>query len=189
MSQNFETAAAVSLIEQQPSLSQDLAPGECEGCIGCNAPDITFEYDDYDDSIVTHVGELPSEWVDHLRRECGFDDDEIIEHAQTWYSYGYWPTRCLELNGAAIWNGQLLKQHFVCSFDGTEYPAVEVFPDHFDGDGNTDAERVAECMNWCRANCRGNWLLTTREHVRQLWEVFVSFDDPADQVAYLRDHP
>jgi hypothetical protein len=93
----------------------------------------------------------------------------------------------LPLNGAAIWNGQLLKQHFVCSFDGTEYPAVEEFPDRFDGDGDRDAERVAECMNWCRKNCKGNWLLTTREHVRQLWEVFVSFDDAADQAAYLRE--
>ena len=185
MLQNKIVNAALSLVEQSVTFPEQPRVDQCDGCTDRNERDARFFDDDEVEEVVT-VRELPTEWVDYLRNERGFDDDEIVEHAQTWYGYGCWPTRCLPLDAATILNGRLLKQHYIGSF--YDYPAVEEFPNYFEGDGDEGANRVADCMNWCRKNCEGNWVISTREHVRQLWYVFVSFHDAEDEAAYLRDH-
>lgn len=152
----------------------------CEGCIECGFPD---EDEDLPKPEIT-IGDLPPEWVQHLRDDCHFTDDEILDHAATWYSYGNWPLRCLPLDDALMINGRPLDRIYIGAVEADEVPTVEVMADHFDGDGGLSCDRMADCMNWCRKNCLSDWIISSREHVRGLWYLYVSFANDDDATAF-----
>ncbi|HEX5237287.1 MAG TPA: hypothetical protein VFW39_02335 [Sphingomicrobium sp.] len=152
----------------------------CEGCVECGYP----EDDDELPNREIAIGDLPAEWVQHLREDCHFTDAEILDHASTWYSYGNWPLRCLLLEDALMINGRPLRRIYIGAVEADEIPAIEVMADGYDGDGGPSCERVADCMNWCRDNCRGDWVISSREHVRDLWYLYVSFADNKDASAF-----
>lgn len=184
MSQQFEAISERSATEQDVAIRMGPPLGPC-GCIGCRAPEVEYYDDDgelVDDPI--SLEELPPEWLAHMRDEQCLDDDEIVEHVNEWYCRGDFPTRCLDLHGAVIINGVPGFTRRAATVWGVATPWIEEHLDRFEPGGGDGAALLAQAMNWCRANCQGLWIISSEEHVSDLYYVYLTFRDEADAVKF-----
>lgn len=147
--------------------------------------DTQIDFCDYDgDQQSYYLRDLPHQYVFDLYEDhCAEDPEMVAENvAENEYHPGYCPDRILDIRGELLVNGEFPGVIHIGETEG----GFEDWSSGLHGDGHYD-EGVPGIYHWCKAHCKGMWIITSNQHVKSWdlpFDVYVTFLDPADEAAF-----